>query len=129
MNETCVIVADKHPHMLEGIRGILSAEFDNVVMVSDRRTLKNLVRRLSPDLVVVELSLPESDGLNIARVLRNESPDLKIITLSLYGDADVAKTVLDAGAMGFVLKRTAGDDLLLAVKAAKRGQCFISKSI
>lgn len=129
MKESCVILADKHPNMLEGIKGIMNAEFDNVVMVSDRRSLTNVVRGLSPDLVVVELSLPESDGANIVRLLKEENPDLKIIVLSLYDDADVAETVLEAGALGFVLKRTAGDDLSQAVKTAARGRVYISPSI
>ena len=129
MKESCVILADKHPNMLEGIKGILSAEFDNVVMVSDRRSLKNAVRGLSPDMVVVELSLPEADGANIVRLLKNENPDLKIIALSLYDDEDIARAVLDAGAIGFVLKRTAGDDLVPAVKATIKGKPYVSPSI
>ena len=86
MKETCVILADKHPKMLEGLRGILDAEFDNVVMVAERRSLKNAVQKLLPDMVVVELALPETDGKSIARFLKVESPDLKIIALSFYDD-------------------------------------------
>ena len=129
MKESCVILADKHPNMLEGIRGLLDAEFDSVVMVADRHSLKNTVKRLAPDLVVVELSLPEPDGVNIVRVLKDENPDLKIIALSIYDDADIVRTVLDTGAIGFVLKRTAGDDLLPAVKATLKGKPYISPSI
>ncbi len=129
MKEPCVILADKHPNMLEGIRGLLEAEFDNVVMVADRPSLKNTVKKLAPDLVVVELSLPEADGGNIVRILKDENPDLKIIVLSIYDDADIAETVLDIGAIGFVLKRTAGDDLLPAVRAAIKGKPYVSPSI
>ena len=129
MKESCVILADKHPNMLEGIRGLLDAEFDNVVMVADRRSLKNAVKKLSPDLVVVELSLPESDGANIARMLKVDNPDLKIIALSLHDDAGIAMAVLDAGAIGFVLKRSAGEDLLPAVKSAIAGKRYVSPSI
>lgn len=129
MKESCVILADKHPNMLEGIRGILDAEFDNVVMVADRHSLKNTVKKLSPDLLVVELSLPEADGANIVQMLKEENPDLKIIVLSLYDDVDIVRTVLDTGAIGFVLKRTAGDDLLPAVKAAIKGKPYVSSSI
>ncbi len=124
-----MILADKHPNMLEGIRGILDVEFDSVVMVADRRSLISTVKRLAPDLVVVELSLPEPDGVNIVRMLKDENPDLKIITLSFYDDTDIVRTVLDAGAIGFVLKRTAGDDLLPALKAAIKGKPYVSPSI
>jgi len=129
MKETCVILADKHPNLLEGIRGILEAEFDNVVMVAERRSLINAVKKLSPDVVVVELSLPEAVGENIARLLKVEDPDLKIIALGLYDDADTVKSVIDAGATGYVLKRTAGEDLLPAVKAAIEGKPYVSPSI
>ena len=129
MKESCVILADKHPNMLEGIRGILDAEFDSVVMVADRHSLKNTVKKLSPDLVVVELSLPEADVANIVRMLKDENPDLKIIVLSLYDDADIVRAVLDAGAIGFVLKSTAGDDLPPAIKLAQSGCAYISPSI
>jgi DNA-binding NarL/FixJ family response regulator len=115
--------------MLEGIRGILSAEFDNVIMVADRRSLKRAVNKLSPDIVVVELSLPEPDGVNIVRILKIDHPDLKIVVLSFYDEVDTVKAVLDAGAIGFVLKRTAGEDLLPAVKSAHKGQPFVSPSI
>ena len=70
--------------------------------------------------MVVELSLPEADGANIVQILKEENPDLKIIVLSFYDDADIVKTVLDTGAIGFVLKRTAGDDLLPGSAAATR---------
>ena len=129
MKESCVILADKHPDMLEGIRGILEAEFDHVVMVAERRSLKNAVKKLLPDVVVVELSLPEAAGENIARLLKVGNPDLKIIALSFCDDADTVKTVIDAGAIGFVLKRTAGEDLLPAVKSALAGRVFVSPSI
>lgn len=129
MKESCVILADKHPNMLEGIRGILEAEFDNVIMVADRRSLTNAVQKLVPDVVVVELSLPEADGVNIARVLKKENPDLKIIALSVDDDANTVRAIMDAGAVGFVLKRTAGDDLLPAVNSALDGRTFVSPSI
>ena len=124
MEESCVILADKHPNMLEGIRGILDAEFDNVVMVADRQSLKNAVHKLLPDVVVVELALPESDGENIVRLLKVDNPDLKIIALSFYDDVDTVKAVINAGAIGFVLKRTAGEDLLPAVKSALAGRIW-----
>ena len=129
MKESCVILADKHPNMLDGIRGIMGTEFDNVVMVSDRRSLKNAIRGLSPDLVVVDLSLPDSDGQNIVRQLKGEYPKLILIVLGLYDDADVATAVLEAGALGFVLKRTAGDDLMPAVRAARSGSAYVSPSV
>ncbi len=129
MRESCVILADKHPNMLEGIRGILGAEFDNVIMVADRRSLKNAIIKLVPDLVVAELSLPETDGVNIVKTLKADNENLKIITLSYYDDSDTVKAVLDAGAAGFVLKRTAGEDLLPAVKSVIAGHEFVSPSI
>ena len=129
MKESCVILADKHPNMLEGIRGILDAEFDNVVMIADRRSLKTSVRKMVPDLVVVELSLPETDGVNIVRMLKDENPDLKIIVLSFYDDTDIVRAVLDAGAVGFVLKHAAGEDLFPAVQAALSGRVYVTPSI
>jgi DNA-binding NarL/FixJ family response regulator len=82
-----------------------------------------------PDLVITDISLPATSGANIVAMLKAENPDLKIIAISLYDDADIVKTVLDAGAIGFVIKRTIGEDLVPAVRSVIAGHEFVSPSI
>ena len=79
MNSNCVIIADSHQDMLEGIRGLLQTLFESVVMVADEKSLFDIVEKLQPDIVVVDLSLPVSDEVNVARKIKSLYPDLKLI--------------------------------------------------
>jgi DNA-binding NarL/FixJ family response regulator len=124
-----VILADRHQYLLEGIRGLLEAMFETVVMVADKASLFEAVNKLVPDLVVVDLSLPVYGEINIARQLRDKYPELKIIILSVYDEKTVVSEVMASGVSGFVLKRTAGTDLIPAVDEALRGKTFVSESL
>ncbi|MGD9076621.1 MAG: response regulator transcription factor [Desulfobacteraceae bacterium] len=126
MKNGLVILADKHQDMLEGIRGLLETVFDTVVMVADRDALFETAQRLEPDLAIVDLSLPIASEINIVRQFKERHPDLKCIVLSVHDDEEVIEQVLSSGAVGFVLKRTAGADLIPAVVEVLEGRTFVS---
>jgi DNA-binding NarL/FixJ family response regulator len=115
--------------MLQGVRSLLESVFSAVVMVADEGSLLEAIERLDPDLVVVDLSMPVEEGANIARQLKGRYPGLRLLVLSVHDDPTLAGLILDAGAAGFVLKRTAATDLLPAVEAALRGGSYVSPAL
>jgi DNA-binding NarL/FixJ family response regulator len=122
----CVILADRHQDLLEGIRGLLETMFETVVMVADKRSLFEAVGKVKPDLAVVDLSLSASGELSIAREIKDSYPELKLIILSVHDEPAAIDEVMSAGASGFVLKRSAAVDLFKAVEEVERGWTFIS---
>ena len=124
-----VILADRHQNMLEGLRGLLEVMFETVVMVADKASLIDTAEKICPDLAVVDLSLPVFGEINIARQLKDKCPDLKIIILSIHDEKTVVSEIMDSGISGFVLKRSAASDLILAVDEVLRGKTFVSPSL
>lgn len=129
MNSNCVILADSNQDMLEGIRGLLKTTFESVVMVADEKSLFETVEKLKPDIAVVDLSLPVSDEVNVARKIKSHHPDLKFIILSVHDETTAVNEMMSAGAAGFVLKRTAANDLMPAVDEVLKGHTYISSSV
>lgn len=129
MKELSVILADRHHAMLEGIRGLLETVFESVVMVADEKSLFDTARKLNPVLAIVDISLSLSGEINIVKELKSRLPDLKFIILSVHDEETVAKEVMEAGASGFVLKRSAGVDLIPAVMRVLKGKTFISPGV
>lgn len=128
-NIKCVLLADRHHGLTEGVRGLLETLFDAVVMVADERSLQESAVRLLPCIAVVDLALVQGDGLGVVRRLRARCPDLKLILLSLYDEASACRATLAAGANAFVLKRAIATDLLPAIEAVQEGKTFISPGI
>ena len=122
----CVLLADRHHGLTEGVRSLLETTFDTVVMVADETSLMKSAERLQPTLAVVDLSLARGDGLRWIKRLRSLCPDLKLILLSVHDEASVCQTVLDAGADGFVLKRAIATELLSAIDMVLAGKHYAS---
>lgn len=121
-----VVLADGHQNMLEGIRGLLETTFDTVLMVADDKSLLNTAAKLKADLVVADLSLPASNGVNMVRRFKDLFPDLKLIVMSIHDEPAAIKEVIAAGAEGFVLKRSVATDLIPAVHAVIKNRTYIS---
>ncbi len=119
---SCVLVADRHHGLTEGVRGLLETAFDTVVMVADEASLLAGADRLQPDVAVVDLSLARDSGLGWLRAVRACSPDLKVIVLSVHDEDTVRRAAMEAGADAFVLKRAIATDLLATVDALRRGR-------
>jgi len=121
-NVKCVLLADRHHGLTEGVRGLLETVFEAVVMVADENSLLESAGRLRPTLAVVDLSLAHGDSLRWLPRLRALCPELKILVLSVHDEPSVRRAALEAGADGFVLKRSIATDLLTAVDAALAGE-------
>lgn len=120
----CVLLADRHHGLADGMRGLLETAFDAVVMVADENSLYESAARLQPTLAVVDLSLARRDSLDWLPRLRQDCPRLKIIVLSVHDEPSVRRSALAAGADGFVLKRALATDLLPAVDAVLAGEPY-----
>ncbi len=115
----CVLLADRHHEMTEGVRGLLETAFATVVMVADEASLLDSARRLRPEIAVVDLSLARTSNLRWLRDLCQHVPGLKVIAISVHDEPNVRRAALEAGASAFVLKRAIATDLLPAVDAVR----------
>jgi two-component system response regulator DegU len=129
MRQGCVILADTHPNMLGGIRRLLEAEVETVLMVTDEISLRHALEHVNPDVLVADLSLPVSTKTNTARELKKNYPQIKIIILSIHDDSTVFEEVIASGIEGFVLKRRAAIDLIPAIREVLAGRKYISPGV
>ena len=125
----CVLLADRHHGLTEGVRELLESEFSVVVMVADETSLIEGAKRLHPTVAVADISLARSEGLKWMRDLRADDPTLTVVALSVYDEPNVCRMALAAGVNGFVLKRDIAAELLPAVTAALAGKRYISAGV
>lgn len=116
---SCVLLADRHHVLTEGVRGLLETAFGTVVMVADEASLLEGASRLQPDVAVVDLSLAQDSGLGWLHAVRERCPDLKVIVLSVHDEETVRQAAMKAGADAFVLKRAIATDLLPAIASVR----------
>jgi DNA-binding NarL/FixJ family response regulator len=120
----CVLLADRHHELSEGIRGLLETEFPAVVMVADETSLIESAARMSPDVVVADLALAKGESFGWLRRLLERCPGTRVIVLSAYEEASILRAAFEAGAMGVVSKRDIASRLLEVVDAVLAGRHF-----
>jgi len=118
---SCVLLADRHHGVTEGVRGLLETLFETVVMVADGPSLLESARRLQPEVAVVDISLTRDASLHWLTELRERAPNLKVIVLSVHDEPAVRRAAMDAGADGFVLKRAIATELLTTIESVSSG--------
>jgi DNA-binding NarL/FixJ family response regulator len=111
-----VLIADDHPGIVKSLSRLLAFDCDVVGSVADFRALAEATRRLGPDVIVLDLSLPNAGGLAACRQLTQDAPGLKVIVFTAADDPEVRQRAFDAGAAAFVHKLAVGGDLLSAVR-------------
>jgi len=126
-----VLLVDDHELMREGLRSILERESDVEVVgeAASGRLAVELARTLEPDVVVMDVAMKDSNGIEATRQLRAASPDVKVIALSSHSDSRYVSAMLDAGACGYVLKANAYDDLRRALGAAQQGKSYLCPDV
>jgi DNA-binding NarL/FixJ family response regulator len=117
-----VLLADDHPENTKLLRSLLLQEFEVVGQVEDGHALVSAAETLAPDVIVCDISMPGLDGITAAATILRRNPDARIVFVTVHGDALVVQTGLATGALGYVLKLVAGDELVPAVRAALRGE-------
>lgn len=125
----CVLLADRHHGLIEGIDGLLKTTFDTVVMVTDEKSLMESASKMQPSVVVADLSVAGGTGFGWLERLLGQNAAAKVIVLSVHDEPTVVQSALEAGASGFVLKRTIASDLLNAVDAVLAGERYVSPAI
>ena len=124
-----VLLADDHKIVLEGLRGLLDTEFEIVGAVEDGRTLVAEAKRLRPDVVVADISMPGLNGMDAARQIGKIDERIKIVFLTMHSDVSYAAGAFEAGASGFVLKHSAPQELITAIREAMRGRTYVTPMI
>jgi DNA-binding NarL/FixJ family response regulator len=120
----CVLLADRHHGLSEGIRGLLENDFRAVVMVADETSLVESAARLQPSLVVADLALARGESFGWLRRLLARCPESRVIVLSAHDELTVMQAAFEAGASGFVRKREIASQLLDAVDKVLAGHRY-----
>ena len=126
MTRPSVLLADDHTIVAEGLEGLLSDEFDLVGSVRDGMALVEAARRLRPQVIVTDVAMPVMNGLDAIRELRREGNSARIVVLTMYADPQLAHEAFRAGATAYVLKHSAGEELITAVRDVLRGRTYVT---
>ncbi len=126
-----ILLVDDHQIMRDGLRAILASEesFEIVGEAENGREATTLARTLVPDVIVMDIGMPDLNGVEATRQVKAENPGVKVIALSMYADRGYVLGILEAGASGYVLKTGAYDELQRAVKAVTQGRDYLSPDI
>jgi DNA-binding NarL/FixJ family response regulator len=128
MRRARILIAEDHTIVMEGLTGLLKVDFDVVGAVSDGRMLVDAAKRLRPDVVVTDISMPGMNGLEACRQLRAEGIEAKVIFLTMHG-GQLATEALQAGASGFLLKHSAGEELVTAIREVLQGHVYLTPAV
>ena len=128
---TRVLLVDDHELMRDGLRTLFAqdAEFEVVGEAEDARTAVELAAASRPDVVIMDVSLPDLSGIEATRQVLGQAPEVKVVALSVHDDPDYVAGMLEAGASGYVLKGAAAVELLHAVRAALAGHSYLSPKL
>ena len=129
MSRPRVVIADDHRLVAEGLRSLLEPELELVEIVENGRELLDAHDRAHPDVVIADVTMPQLNGIQAVRKLREAGSRARFVFLTMHPDVDYATEALDAGASGYVLKHSAPDELLTAVREALAGRTYVTPRI
>lgn len=126
-----IFLADDHPLIMEGLQLILDNEpgLKVVGQAMDGRTLVQEVVKQQPDVVIVDITMPELNGIEAARQVREQCPHCQVIMLSMHSTPRLVMRALEAGARGYLVKGTASEEVVKAVRSVIQGQRYLSQKI
>jgi len=126
LNKLRVVIADDNPAVLRQLVLLLAVEFDVVATAGNGLVALKHIRQRNPDVVVLDLKMPILDGAEVARRIKDSSSAPAVVICSVETDSEIVAAAQQAGALGYVFKTSMTRDLVAAVKAAARGEAFIS---
>jgi DNA-binding NarL/FixJ family response regulator len=129
MKRPTVLLADDHRMMAEGLKKLLTSEFELLGVVEDGFALIEAARSLRPDVIVADITMPRLNGLDALTQLKKEYPRARVVFLTMHHEVAYARRALDAGAYGYVLKHAAPEELIAAVRAALAGQTYLTPAL
>ena len=126
-----IILADDHRIMREGLRALLEKEagIEVIAEADNGRTTVELSRELNPDVVVIDIGMPDLNGIDATRQIVSEAPAVKVIALSMHSDRKFVREMLSAGASGYLLKDSAFEELGIALTTVINNQTYLSPKI
>ncbi len=126
-----VLIVDDHPIVRQGLRRMIESEPDLAVCgeAQSEREARAAIRELRPDVVIVDISLAQGDGLELVRDVHAQYPDLPMLVLSMHDELIYGERLLAAGASGYIMKQAASDQLLVALRQVLDGGVYLSESL
>lgn len=124
-----VLLADDHRLVAEGLKSLLSPDFELLDVVEDGRALVAAAKKLRPDVIVADITMPHLNGIDALAQLKRDNPGVKVVFLTMHLDVTYARRALEAGALGFVLKHSAPAELVTAIRAALKHQTYITPAL
>ena len=126
-----ILLADDHKILRQGLRTLLAKEMDMEVLAEaeDGRQAVRLVRELSPQVVIMDVGMPDLNGIEATRQILQESPETKIIALSMHSDRRFVTNMIKAGASGYLLKDSAFEELATAIRVVMARKTYLSHEI
>ena len=129
MSRPRIILADDHTMVLEGFRKLLEPEVDVVGTVSDGETLLKTASKMKPDVIILDIGMPLLSGMNAGRELKKSMPRTKLVVLTMNEDPDVAREALRQWASAYLLKKSAGSELIKAVREVLKNKSYVTPRI
>ena len=125
-----LLVADDHPVVRAGLRMLLSAQPDMEVVgeAVDGTSALALALELKPDVVIMDITMGDTNGINATREIRRRLPETKVLVLTMHDDEEYLRLMLEAGATGYLLKQAVDTELAVAIRAVLRGEIFLYPS-
>ena len=126
MNRTRILLADDHKMFAQGLRALLEDEFELVGTVENGQALVDAAGTSNPDVIVADISMPVMNGLDAVRQLKEQGVSAKVIFLTMHADDRLLAEAFRCGGSGYVLKQSAGEELILAIKQVLAGHKFVT---
>jgi DNA-binding NarL/FixJ family response regulator len=123
------VIADDHPLTLDGLRTFLEPHLECVEVATDGRSLVEAALRLQPDLVILDITMPQLNGIDAAIQIRRSLPGVKLLFVTMHANPAYLEAALSAGGTGYVLKSAAREELLDAVRSVMAGGIFVTPSL
>jgi two-component system, NarL family, nitrate/nitrite response regulator NarL len=126
-----VIIADDHSMVREGLRSILAGK-ENIIVIgeaSDGFEVINMAKELSPDIILMDISMPVMNGIEATKILHKELSKVKVIILSMHNNKEYVLQSIKAGAKGYVLKNNSSSELVQSIEIVSNGEAFFSKEV
>jgi DNA-binding NarL/FixJ family response regulator len=128
MKKNTVLLADRHMATLDSIRGLLKTKFNSIVMVSDVKSLAEMLPKIDPDLVLLDQYFIITRAPDVVSLVNNFDPGLKIIVLSTYEEPEYMQRCMSSGASGFILKRSAAKVIIQAIDEVLSGGTYVTSN-
>jgi DNA-binding NarL/FixJ family response regulator len=129
MTRPKLMIADDHTILVEAFRKLLDPYYDVIATVSDGRSLLEIAPQVNPEVIVVDIGMPLMNGLEAGFRLKQQLPEIKLVFLTMYNDPDLAVEAMRCGASGYLLKSSAAEELIRAIRLALNGERYVTPLI